>query len=81
MSRLQIIIPSTLKRTGGYAHEEALFGIPKYGGSIAEVRAPRSAPENTAAVCGRLAYEYARLSLLGTPIVESAVLPEPFALG
>ena len=37
-SRLQISIPAVLHLENGYAHEEALFGIPKYGGSIAEVR-------------------------------------------
>lgn len=36
-SRLQISIPSDLYRGNGYPHEEALFGIPKYGGTIAEV--------------------------------------------
>lgn len=36
-SRLQFTIPSVLYRDEGYAHEEALFGIPKYGGTIAEV--------------------------------------------
>ena len=36
-SRLQIPIPSDLYRDNGYPHEEALFGIPKYGGTIAEV--------------------------------------------
>ncbi|CAN0457858.1 unnamed protein product, partial [Ascophyllum nodosum] len=35
-SRLQISIPAVLHLENGYAHEEALFGIPKYGGSIAE---------------------------------------------
>eukprot|EP00903_Cladosiphon_okamuranus_P010383 g9822.t1 len=36
MSRLQIPIPADLYIGTGYQHEEALFGIPKYGGSIAE---------------------------------------------
>ncbi|CAM9430404.1 unnamed protein product [Scytosiphon promiscuus] len=35
-SRLQITIPNDLYREDGYPHEEALFGIPKYGGTIAE---------------------------------------------
>ncbi|CAM9354352.1 unnamed protein product, partial [Discosporangium mesarthrocarpum] len=35
-SRLQIQIPSDLFRPEGYEHQEALFGIPKYGGAIAE---------------------------------------------
>lgn len=39
MSRLQIPIPADLYLGTGYKHEEALFGIPKYGGSIAEVHA------------------------------------------
>ena len=37
MSRLQIPIPADLYYAPGYPHEEALFGIPKYGGTIAEV--------------------------------------------
>lgn len=37
MSRLQIPIPAELYLDNGYPHEEALFGIPKYGGTIAEV--------------------------------------------
>eukprot|EP00752_Nemacystus_decipiens_P010339 g9211.t1 len=36
MSRLQIPIPDDLYYAPGYPHEEALFGIPKYGGTIAE---------------------------------------------
>ncbi|CAN0156978.1 unnamed protein product, partial [Hapterophycus canaliculatus] len=35
-SRLQITIPNDLYREDGFPHEEALFGIPKYGGTIAE---------------------------------------------
>ncbi|CAM9555071.1 unnamed protein product [Pylaiella littoralis] len=35
-SRLQIPIPTSLVKPEGYQHEEALFGIPKYGGTIAE---------------------------------------------
>jgi len=36
-SKLQIHVPSTLTKPGnGYEHREALFGIPRYGGSIAE---------------------------------------------
>eukprot|EP00555_Chaetoceros_dichaeta_P011914 CAMPEP_0198253642 /NCGR_PEP_ID=MMETSP1447-20131203/4037_1 /TAXON_ID=420782 /ORGANISM="Chaetoceros dichaeta, Strain CCMP1751" /LENGTH=524 /DNA_ID=CAMNT_0043939399 /DNA_START=87 /DNA_END=1661 /DNA_ORIENTATION=+ len=33
-SNLQIQIPSTLSKEGGYEHREALFGTPPYGGSI-----------------------------------------------
>jgi hypothetical protein len=33
-SRLQVQIPSALKKEGGYEHREALFGISPYGGSI-----------------------------------------------
>lgn len=33
-SNLQIQIPSTLFKSGGYEHREALFGTPPYGGSI-----------------------------------------------
>ena len=33
-SKLQILIPSDLRKEGGYAHKDALFGIPPYGGSI-----------------------------------------------
>jgi len=33
-SRLQIQIPLSLKKDGGYEHKEALFGMPPYGGSI-----------------------------------------------
>jgi len=33
-SNLQIQIPSTLNKPGGYTHREALFGTPPYGGSI-----------------------------------------------
>ncbi|KAG5176720.1 hypothetical protein JKP88DRAFT_270825 [Tribonema minus] len=35
-SRLQIQIPTELFRPAGYAHQEALFGIPHYGGAIAQ---------------------------------------------
>lgn len=35
-SRLQIQIPKTLFREGGYDHREALFGSPPYGGSISQ---------------------------------------------
>jgi len=33
-SRLQVHIPKSLSRDGGYEHREALFGVPPYGGSI-----------------------------------------------
>uniref|UniRef100_A0A6V1XHF6 Uncharacterized protein n=1 Tax=Heterosigma akashiwo TaxID=2829 RepID=A0A6V1XHF6_HETAK len=33
-SRLQMQIPASLEREGGYAHQQALFGKPSYGGSI-----------------------------------------------
>mmetsp|Transcript_58551 Transcript_58551/g.143228 ORF Transcript_58551/g.143228 Transcript_58551/m.143228 type:complete len:524 (+) Transcript_58551:171-1742(+) len=33
-SKLQVQIPQDLRRDGGYAHREALFGLPPYGGSI-----------------------------------------------
>mmetsp|Transcript_36898 Transcript_36898/g.56663 ORF Transcript_36898/g.56663 Transcript_36898/m.56663 type:complete len:505 (-) Transcript_36898:134-1648(-) len=33
-SKLQVHIPQTLTRPDGYAHKEALFGVPPYGGSI-----------------------------------------------
>merc|ERR1740136_379518 len=33
-SRLQVQIPSSLVKTDGYEHREALFGTPPYGGSI-----------------------------------------------
>lgn len=35
-SRLQIHVPQTLFRPEGYDHREALFGVPPYGGSIAQ---------------------------------------------
>ncbi|CAM9249510.1 unnamed protein product, partial [Choristocarpus tenellus] len=35
-SRLQVQIPSELFKPEGYEHQEALFGIPPYGGAIAE---------------------------------------------
>jgi len=35
-SRLMIHIPHKLFKEGGYDHREALFGIPPYGGSIAQ---------------------------------------------
>lgn len=35
-SRLQVQIPKNLFRTQGYDHREALFGVPSYGGSIAQ---------------------------------------------
>ena len=35
-SKLQIHVPKTLNKPGGYEHREALFGIPPYGGSIAQ---------------------------------------------
>eukprot|EP00558_Chaetoceros_sp_UNC1202_P007666 CAMPEP_0197237370 /NCGR_PEP_ID=MMETSP1429-20130617/4217_1 /TAXON_ID=49237 /ORGANISM="Chaetoceros sp., Strain UNC1202" /LENGTH=528 /DNA_ID=CAMNT_0042696353 /DNA_START=95 /DNA_END=1681 /DNA_ORIENTATION=+ len=35
-SRLQIQVPKTLFKEGGYDHREALFGSPPYGGSIAQ---------------------------------------------
>ena len=35
-SALNIIIPEDLHKSNGYAHKEALFGIPVYGGTIAE---------------------------------------------
>lgn len=35
-SKLQIHVPKTLTKPGGYEHREALFGIPPYGGSIAQ---------------------------------------------
>jgi len=36
LSRLQINIPHSLYRENGYDHREALFGIPAYGGSLAQ---------------------------------------------
>jgi len=33
-SRLQIDVPKSLTKPGGYRHREAFFGIPPYGGSI-----------------------------------------------
>lgn len=36
-SKLNIHVPKSLNRAGGYEHREALFGIPPYGGSIAQV--------------------------------------------
>lgn len=33
-SQLQVHIPSSLTKPGGYDHREALFGVPPYGGSI-----------------------------------------------
>lgn len=35
-SRLQVHVPQTLFRPEGYDHREALFGVPPYGGSIAQ---------------------------------------------
>jgi len=35
-SKLQIHVPKSLTKEGGYEHREALFGIPPYGGSIAQ---------------------------------------------
>merc|ERR1711966_283215 len=35
-SRLQVHVPQTLFRPDGYDHREALFGVPPYGGSIAQ---------------------------------------------
>mmetsp|Transcript_13321 Transcript_13321/g.32334 ORF Transcript_13321/g.32334 Transcript_13321/m.32334 type:complete len:557 (-) Transcript_13321:167-1837(-) len=35
-SKLQIHVPKTLTKPDGYEHREALFGIPPYGGSIAQ---------------------------------------------
>mmetsp|Transcript_4315 Transcript_4315/g.7460 ORF Transcript_4315/g.7460 Transcript_4315/m.7460 type:complete len:573 (-) Transcript_4315:1-1719(-) len=35
-SKLMIHIPQSLSREGGYDHREALFGFPRYGGSIAQ---------------------------------------------
>lgn len=35
-SRLQVHVPQTLFRAEGYDHREALFGVPPYGGSIAQ---------------------------------------------
>jgi len=35
-SKLNIHVPKTLTKPGGYEHREALFGIPPYGGSIAQ---------------------------------------------
>jgi hypothetical protein len=35
-SRLQVIIPHSLHKEDGYEHEEAMFGVPHYGGSIAQ---------------------------------------------
>lgn len=33
-SKLQVHMPPTLSKTGGYEHREALFGVPPYGGSL-----------------------------------------------
>eukprot|EP00545_Synedropsis_sp_CCMP1620_P002657 CAMPEP_0119012718 /NCGR_PEP_ID=MMETSP1176-20130426/7339_1 /TAXON_ID=265551 /ORGANISM="Synedropsis recta cf, Strain CCMP1620" /LENGTH=512 /DNA_ID=CAMNT_0006965731 /DNA_START=27 /DNA_END=1565 /DNA_ORIENTATION=+ len=33
-SKLQVHIPNSLAKAGGYDHREALFGVPPYGGSI-----------------------------------------------
>lgn len=33
-SKLQISVPPSLRKDGGYGHREAMFGIPPYGGSI-----------------------------------------------
>jgi len=33
-SKLQITVPPSLRRDGGYDHREAMFGMPPYGGSI-----------------------------------------------
>mmetsp|Transcript_18486 Transcript_18486/g.40002 ORF Transcript_18486/g.40002 Transcript_18486/m.40002 type:complete len:522 (+) Transcript_18486:153-1718(+) len=35
-SKLQIHVPKSLTKEGGYEHREALFGIPPYGGSLAQ---------------------------------------------
>jgi len=35
-SRLQVHVPQTLFKADGYDHREALFGVPPYGGSIAQ---------------------------------------------
>jgi len=35
-SKLMVNIPYSLNKDGGYDHREALFGIPPYGGSIAQ---------------------------------------------
>jgi len=35
-SKLLVNIPNSLNKAGGYDHREALFGIPPYGGSIAQ---------------------------------------------
>jgi len=35
-SRLQVHVPQSLFRAEGYDHREALFGVPPYGGSIAQ---------------------------------------------
>ena len=35
-SKLNIHVPKTLTKPGGYEHREALFGIPPYGGTIAQ---------------------------------------------
>lgn len=35
-SKLQIHVPKTLTKPGGYEHREALFGIPPYGGTLAQ---------------------------------------------
>lgn len=35
-SRLQVQVPKSLFKEGGYDHREALFGSPPYGGSIAQ---------------------------------------------
>ena len=35
-SRLQIHVPQSLFKADGYDHREALFGVPPYGGSIAQ---------------------------------------------
>jgi len=35
-SKLQIHVPKSLTKPGGYDHREALFGIPSYGGTIAQ---------------------------------------------
>lgn len=35
-SKLNIHVPKSLNKPGGYEHREALFGIPPYGGSIAQ---------------------------------------------
>lgn len=36
-SKLQVHIPQNLFKPGGYDHREALFGVPPYGGSIAQM--------------------------------------------